>query len=231
MEFGENELRFDQDELKVLASDTRVKILKSLKERNYTVSELSKKLGHSKSTLHEHLSKLKKYDLIQEADNHTNKWVYYTLSRRGKELFVDSTKRVVVVLSSVLLVVGLLQLGVFFSSLPAFNPLNQPVFSTQIREKASTPAPPSTPALDSTTLETVSGEMDSEKKMVSEQEVKEQSKEGKPVTEPTQSTGETKQNQQIPYLIGGIGFISAAIILVHYYHTKPMKLKVEKKKK
>lgn len=112
----EEELVLDKKELRVLSSDTRMQILKLLANRNYTVSELAKKLNYSKSTIHEHINKLLEAGLIERVDSgFANKWVYYKLSKKGSQLF-DRTRKVVVIVASVFLLLGTLQLALLASN-------------------------------------------------------------------------------------------------------------------
>jgi len=229
MEEGQDELKFDAGELKILASDTRVEILKKLKERNYTVSELAKKTGHSKSTLHEHVSRLVDANLVEKADNYTDKWVYYQLTRRGKGLFVDNTKRVVVVLSLLLLIAGGMQLIYFFNALPLLDPnadlfaatigeAQMPLMSQESIAKSAAieqPIPESETALGAREL----GE-ESDAVAVSEEQI-----------EAERLAFETETKQKLyDRLSAGIGLIMAAFILLVYWHSKPPKLNVAKKK-
>jgi len=66
-------------------SQTRVEILKALKERNKTLSELSKELGLSKATLFRHLVILQAEGIVRRIEN-GNRFVYYKLSQKGREI-------------------------------------------------------------------------------------------------------------------------------------------------
>ncbi|MFH1234727.1 MAG: winged helix-turn-helix domain-containing protein [Candidatus Diapherotrites archaeon] len=230
MYFGEtesNEVKFDSSELKVLASGTRVEILKNLKERNYTVSELAQKIGHSKSTMHEHLERLMNANLIEKADNYTDKWVYYRLSRRGKELFADSGKRVVMLISSVFLAIGIMMIALSFFSASLFLPSQLmagapgPEMKAQsdnilVKNYAVTVATPSAEegAVDRAQA-TVAGAPPS-------------AEEAAPLPEPSQAEAKA---QEFPFLLaGGILFIVAAFIVGQKYRTSPDKMFLEKKK-
>jgi DNA-binding transcriptional ArsR family regulator len=102
--------------IKALSSETRLEILKALKERNKTVSELSKELGLSKSTVHEHLTVLAEVGLVERAEQYTNKWVYYTLTRRARSMFKEEQNRFVVLLPAIFLfLLASLQLYWFFT--------------------------------------------------------------------------------------------------------------------
>jgi len=218
------EVLLERSELKVLASDTRVDILKTLKSRNYTVSELSTKLNHSKSTLHEHISRLVDANLVEKADNYTNKWVYYRLSRRGKELFVDRTKRIVVIISTIFLVVGLMQL-VFFATTPQ---LTGQFNSRLIVPAADRPLASVNEVKDNTLAKEVIQKDSSEDKAATdvdsvfpfespdpEAELGAGETEGKAITD---FTTEPMIEETPYYLFGGIGFIVAAYLMFHYYH-------------
>ena len=112
------ELEITRETIKALSSDTRVEIIKALKERRKTVSELSSEMRLSKSTVHEHLEKLLRESLIQRNESYTNKWVYYELTRKGSELLETGEKKVLLLLSSIgVAVLGALSLS--FSLLKA----------------------------------------------------------------------------------------------------------------
>ena len=76
----------DRDALKLLASDTRLDILKALKHRRMTVSELASVLRLGKSTVFEHVTKLTEGGLIIRHDDPAREWVYYELSGKAKRL-------------------------------------------------------------------------------------------------------------------------------------------------
>lgn len=235
---GEGEVTLERNDLKALASDTRVEILKKLKERNYTISELSSKLGHSKSTLHEHISKLMEANLVEKADNHTSKWVYYRLSRKGRGLFVDSTNRVVVIFSTILLVVGAMQLTVFFTSLSLLA--GSPVGITPAMESTQVPGtvsksysvPEATPLSEQGVSRT--GQQVPPIKQPSREEEKKVAtkKEAEAITlEKLGLKPIAHSKEELPYYFyGGIGFLCAGFILVHYYHSRQFEALLEKKK-
>ncbi len=93
-------LKLDEETAKVLSSDTRKEIIKSLDERNMTVTELSRKLGLSKSTVHEHLSKLLDSGFVNKLDEEGKKWVYYKLTKKGKDVVGNRVKKVLLFASS-----------------------------------------------------------------------------------------------------------------------------------
>jgi DNA-binding transcriptional ArsR family regulator len=76
----------DREAFKVLASDTRLDILKALDERPMTVSELGRKLALNKATVFEHLEKLVGAGLVKKQDDEERKWVYYSLSWKARRI-------------------------------------------------------------------------------------------------------------------------------------------------
>jgi len=94
-----NEITIGKEEFKALSSDTRINIIKMLNERNYTLSELSKKLDMSSPTIKQHLETLVHSDLIEQKDE-GRKWKYYCLTRKGKRLIQPETDAQVMILLS-----------------------------------------------------------------------------------------------------------------------------------
>ena len=76
------------NEFKALSSDTRTGIIKMLQDRNYTLSEMSKKMNLAAPTIKQHLSVLENAELIEQVDE-GRKWKYYCLTRKGKKMFSD----------------------------------------------------------------------------------------------------------------------------------------------
>ena len=64
-----------------LVISTRLQILLKLKERPYTITELSKALGFSKTTASYHLERLQAGGLVERIER--GKWVYYRITERG----------------------------------------------------------------------------------------------------------------------------------------------------
>ncbi len=97
-------IKLSQDEFRVLASNTRIDILKLLDESQYTVSDISRKLDMNKATVHEHLSKLMEVGLVKKDDS-PRKWVYYRLTWKGRNLLHPERVRVMVSLGVMLTVI------------------------------------------------------------------------------------------------------------------------------
>ncbi|RLI97363.1 MAG: hypothetical protein DRO99_03130 [Candidatus Aenigmatarchaeota archaeon] len=109
MRTEEKKVTLDKGTFRALTSDTRIGILKSLKERRKTLSELSKQNRMSVSTIKGHLDTLVSAGLIEQKDD-GHKWKYYDLTRKGSAV-LDPDERKVWILLSVsglaLLVTGL----------------------------------------------------------------------------------------------------------------------------
>ena len=78
-------MEIDRKTLKALSADTRIDILKNLKTRRKTPSELSKEMGLAPSTIIEHLNKLEKANLIRREET-GHKWIYYNLTDKGRSI-------------------------------------------------------------------------------------------------------------------------------------------------
>lgn len=87
-------------EFKALASDTRTGIVKILQERNFTLSELSKKMNLAAPTVKQHLGVLEQAGLVQQLDE-GRKWKYYSLTRKSKGMFdLEKEKSILIVLAA-----------------------------------------------------------------------------------------------------------------------------------
>lgn len=78
-------MEIDRKTLKALAADTRIDILKNLKVRRKTPSELSKEMKLAPSTVIEHLNKLERASLVRREET-GHKWIYYNLTTKGRSL-------------------------------------------------------------------------------------------------------------------------------------------------
>jgi DNA-binding transcriptional ArsR family regulator len=71
----------NEELLRILSSHTRVEILRNLRKRQMTLTELANILEFCKSTVHEHLMRLLNAGLVYRITG--RKWIYYRLSRKG----------------------------------------------------------------------------------------------------------------------------------------------------
>jgi len=90
------------DELRIISSDTRLKILKELKDRPTTVSFLSKTLKKHVTTVSEHLDKLENAGLVERKQRNGGKFVFYNLTNKGKKI-IEPTLDIKLILSGAIL--------------------------------------------------------------------------------------------------------------------------------
>ena len=117
------ELTLSSTEFKALSSDTRVQIIKLLKERNHTLTELASKMGLASPSVKQHLDILLRSEIIEQIDE-GRKWKYYSLTRKGENLLKgdesDTTILIVLSISSIALVGFLLlfasSFGIYYMS-------------------------------------------------------------------------------------------------------------------
>jgi DNA-binding transcriptional ArsR family regulator len=104
-------LSLDQKAMRALTAESRVKILKKIDERKRrTVSELSRDIGLDKSTVHEHLKQLLDAGFVDKL-NGNNIWVYYELTRKGKNILHSKNKFIVILSSAIIsLTLAMIQL-------------------------------------------------------------------------------------------------------------------------
>lgn len=88
----------DRKSFEALAVESRVRILKALKERRKTLTELSGELSMSVSAVKEHLENLETVDLVIKKDD-GHKWKYYELTKKGAEIVGPKELRVWIILS------------------------------------------------------------------------------------------------------------------------------------
>jgi DNA-binding transcriptional ArsR family regulator len=106
----------DKDILKILAVDTRMDILKELRKGDRTLSDLSRILKKDKSTIMEHLTILAKAGLVKRIQNPGKKFVFYALTEKGSNIFVEKQRAFEIKESRILTllliaVVGILLIG------------------------------------------------------------------------------------------------------------------------
>ena len=91
------------DDIKALASDSRLGILKRLDGKKMTLQELTHAINLNKATLHVHLSKLLQAGFIKKKERSGHKWVYYSLTWKGECLLHPENTKIVVLFSSAFL--------------------------------------------------------------------------------------------------------------------------------
>ncbi len=97
-----------------LSSDSRIRILKLLNERQMTLSELARKLHMSKSTVSQHIERLLEAELVVRKQR--GKWVYYALSDAGRKILSSRVLRVKIIISigTVLILAGIVLVYVHY---------------------------------------------------------------------------------------------------------------------
>ena len=140
-------VKIDRKVLFALASNTRIKMLKKLRKRRMTLTELSKELNISKTAVKEHLDKLVEAGLVERTDE-GRKWIYYGLTEKGKNVLNPKNKKLILLLSIASFAGGLIELYWSVSSSnrykpPAPVPVPTP---TKVPETTPNPAPVSMPA-------------------------------------------------------------------------------------
>jgi DNA-binding transcriptional ArsR family regulator len=89
----------DKSTFKALASETRVEVLKLLKQRRHMQSELATELHMAVPTVKEHLDALEKAGLVIRYEE-GRKWKYYGLTSKGKAILDPEQKRIWIVLAA-----------------------------------------------------------------------------------------------------------------------------------
>jgi DNA-binding MarR family transcriptional regulator len=130
-------------------SQTRVEILKALKERNKTLSELSKELGLSKATLFRHLVILQAEGIVRRIEN-GNRFVYYKLSQKGREILELIISAVIAFTGSIIAYLSAYRLSGVSEPLlelpsPAPAPISVPAVTPAVKSPVITPPPTPTP--------------------------------------------------------------------------------------
>src|SRR4030042_3502479 len=102
----------DRDTLKVLSVDTRMDIIKELSQGERTPSDLGKRLNKNDSTIVEHLNGMIKVGLVKKIEHPRKKWIFYTLTEKGRGVISSRSRRLIIILSSSL--VGFVLSGASF---------------------------------------------------------------------------------------------------------------------
>ncbi len=88
-------------------TSSRIQLLKMLDSRPYTVSELAKLTGYSKSSILYHLEKLSNAGMVERIENE-RKWIYYQLTEKGRRAIrYDSVAKIMLAIGSVTFLSGI----------------------------------------------------------------------------------------------------------------------------
>jgi len=110
----EEEFKVSRDLMKAVSADTRTEILHALETRQMTASELSRYLNKHVTTVAEHLELLHESNLVERIERPGRKWIYYKLSKLGKQMLHPQPYKIILVLalSFISLSIGLLSLPI-----------------------------------------------------------------------------------------------------------------------
>jgi DNA-binding transcriptional ArsR family regulator len=133
-----DEIVLDKRTFEALAMESRIKILKALKERRKTQSELSKEMVLAPSTVSEHLEKMLEAGLIVRKKDH-HKWIYYELTDKGQHILSPQKTSVFVFALSLTLFVVFLGYAFITFTTGSFNATSAPAMEGQKVLEAGAP--------------------------------------------------------------------------------------------
>lgn len=118
-------MELDVKVLKALGSETRLTIIKNLKQRRMTLTELSTRLDMHASTVKEHLDSMARAGLVEHQDE-GRKWKYYSLTQDCKLLLspYPSEIRILIPVALVLFAIGFGSTG-YYSANEMQSPLGK----------------------------------------------------------------------------------------------------------
>jgi DNA-binding transcriptional ArsR family regulator len=124
----QQEISISTQEFKALSSESRTKILKTLNQRNHTLSELSAKLNMAPPTIKQHIKILMDCGLIELIDE-GRKWKYYSLTKKGKQIFkTNEANTKIFILLSATIILGIMTIAMIFlysTTMPIQSPQTQ----------------------------------------------------------------------------------------------------------
>lgn len=129
----------DRKSFEALAVDTRVRILRLLKQRRKMLSEISKELEMSVSGTKEHLENLEQAGLIKKIDD-GHKWKYYELTAKGKAVVQPNEVKVWILLAIAVLAISFTFMHFLASTESTINPKSKSTLSGPSPLSAISPA-------------------------------------------------------------------------------------------
>jgi len=118
---NEEELTIDKKVIRAISSNTRVSILKALRQRQKTQSEIAVELNFSVPTVLEHIEQLEDAHLVERVPtDKERKWVYYQLTKTGRNVIESKRMNIIV-----LLAIGLLAITTAFVFFNVYKPYSQ----------------------------------------------------------------------------------------------------------
>lgn len=91
----------DAEMIQVLASDTRRDLLRLLRKRRMTLSELAREVDLKKPTVLEHLRRLTDADLVARDEDDERLWVYYELTHQGQRILSPDRTRLYLAIGTI----------------------------------------------------------------------------------------------------------------------------------
>ncbi|MDD5340726.1 MAG: winged helix-turn-helix domain-containing protein [Candidatus ainarchaeum sp.] len=108
----------DRKSFEALAVESRVRILKSLRQRRKTLSELADEMKMSVSGVKEHLQVLEQAELVRKMDD-GHKWKYYELTKKGSDVVAPKELRVWILLSISIIALAASAMAMLYAGVPA----------------------------------------------------------------------------------------------------------------
>jgi len=88
-----SQITLDIEDFKILASETRLDILRAIDQKNMSLKDISDVTKLHETTVHEHLTKLINSGYVKKDEREGHKCVYYNLTWKGSSLLhPDNTK-------------------------------------------------------------------------------------------------------------------------------------------
>ncbi len=125
-----DEVIVSKEMLKSIGGETRIAILKALKERQKTQSELAQELKLSPATILEHMANLEKAGLIElNPEYNERKWKYYRLTKTARPMVEGRKMSIMILLTtgSALITGGLIVLNLMNRSTYTSTQTGQPI--------------------------------------------------------------------------------------------------------
>lgn len=78
-------MEIDSKTIKALSAETRIRILKILRNSRRIAADISKEIGLAPSTVNEHLKLMEEAGLVRKNET-GHKWIYYEITEKGKNM-------------------------------------------------------------------------------------------------------------------------------------------------
>jgi DNA-binding transcriptional ArsR family regulator len=151
------EIVLDRKTFGALAIESRIRILKALRERRKTQSELASEMQMAVSTISEHIEKLAEAGLIKRMED-GHRWVYYELTPKGEQILSPQKSASVFIFAlSVSILMVVLGASAFYNLEPA------PVYGGPAMAAAPGGVAPETPGVLSAGAPAAAGGADASK--------------------------------------------------------------------